>query len=81
MAFLRVLKAALLPMVTLWGVLLGHLLGGAVIVESVFSLPGLGKLAADAVLNRDIPVIQGTVLIMTLMFVISSQAVEVMYHI
>lgn len=77
----RVLKATLLPVVTLWGVLLGHLLDGSVIVESVFSLPGLGKLAADAVLNRDIPMIQGMVLVMTMMFVIASQAVEVMYRI
>ena len=77
--FLRhVLRPALLPMLSLWGILLGHLLGGAVIVESVFSLPGLGKLAADAVLHRDQPMIQGTVLIMTLFFMLSSRAADLL---
>ena len=75
--FLRhVLRPALLPMLSVWGMLLGHLLGGAVVVESVFSLPGLGKLAADAVLQRDVPMIQGTVLLMTFFFVIASFIME-----
>jgi peptide/nickel transport system permease protein len=77
--FLRhVFRAAILPMISMWGMLLGHLLGGAVIVESVFSLPGLGKLAADAVLHRDLPMIQGTVLTMTLFFMLSSRAVDLL---
>lgn len=79
--FLRhVFKAALLPMLSIWGMLLGHLLGGAVIVESVFSLPGLGKLAADSVLYRDIPMIQGTVLTMTLFFILSSWGMDMLYY-
>jgi len=78
--FLRhVLRAAVLPMISMWGMLLGHLLGGAVIVKSVFSLPGLGKLAADAVLHRDLPMIQGTVLTMTLFFMLSSRAVDLLH--
>ena len=68
----HVLKPAMLPLLSLWGMLLGHLLGGAVVVESVFSLPGLGKLAADAVLQRDMPLLQGIVLLMTCFFLISS---------
>ncbi|MEZ4526463.1 MAG: ABC transporter permease [Desulfobacterales bacterium] len=72
----HVFRAAVLPMISLWGMLLGHLLGGAVIAESVFSLPGLGKLSADAVLNRDIPMIQGTVLTMTFFFVISTRIMD-----
>jgi peptide/nickel transport system permease protein len=56
--------------------LLGHLLGGAVVVESVFSLPGVGKLAADAVLQRDMPMIQGAALLMTFFFVMSSFIME-----
>jgi len=72
-------KAAVIPMISMWGMLLGHLLGGAVIVESVFSLPGLGKLAADAVLNRDMPMIQGTVLTMTFFFIITSRIMDVIY--
>ena len=79
--FLRhVFKAALLPMLSIWGMLLGHLLGGAVIVESVFSLPGLGKLAVDSVLYRDIPMIQGTVLTMTLFFILSSRGMDMFYY-
>jgi ABC-type dipeptide/oligopeptide/nickel transport system permease component len=75
--FLRhVFKPALLPMLPVWGMLLGHLLGGAVVVESVFSLPGVGKLAADAVLQRDMPMIQGAVLLMTFFFVMSSFIME-----
>lgn len=72
----HVLKPALLPMLSIWGMLLGHLLGGAVVVESVFSLPGLGKLAADAVLQRDMPMVQGTVLLMTFFFVAASTVME-----
>ncbi|MCI5149605.1 MAG: ABC transporter permease subunit [Candidatus Electrothrix sp. MAN1_4] len=66
-------------MLSMWGMLLGHLLGGAVIVESVFSLPGLGKMAADAVLHRDLPMIQATVLTMTLFFMLSSRAVDLLH--
>ncbi|MCI5159229.1 MAG: ABC transporter permease [Candidatus Electrothrix sp. AUS1_2] len=77
--FRHVFRAAVLPMISMWGMLLGHLLGGAVIVESVFSLPGLGKLAADAVLHRDLPMIQGTVLTMTLFFMLSSRMVDLLY--
>ena len=78
--FIRhVLPTAILPMISMWGMLLGHLLSGAVIVESVFSLPGLGKLAADAVLHRDFPMIQATVLTMTLFFMLSSRAVDLLH--
>jgi peptide/nickel transport system permease protein len=72
----HVFKPALLPMLSIWGMLLGSLLGGSVVVESVFSLPGLGKLAADAVMQRDMPMIQGAVLSMTFFFVIASFIME-----
>jgi peptide/nickel transport system permease protein len=75
----HVLRPAALPMLAVWGMLLGHLLGGAVVIESVFSLPGLGKLAADAVLQRDLPMIQGAVLTMTCFFVLASGAVEIIH--
>jgi nickel transport system permease protein len=78
--FLRhVLRTAVLPMISVWGMLLGHLLGGTVVIESVFSLPGLGKLAADAVLQRDMPMIQGAVLTMTFFFAISSSIMETIH--
>ena len=75
----HVLRPAALPMISVWGMLLGHLLGGAVVIESVFSLPGLGKLAADAVLERDTPMIQGTVLTMTCFFILASGAMEIIH--
>ncbi len=59
----HVLKNALGPTVGLWCVSLGSMLGGAAVVESVFSWPGIGRLLVEAALNRDIPVIQGVVLL------------------
>ncbi|GBC61566.1 nickel ABC transporter permease subunit NikB [Desulfonema ishimotonii] len=72
----HVLRNALPPILTLWGMCLGHLLGGAVVVETVFSWPGLGKLSVEAVLNRDFPLIQGAVLFMALCYVVASQVTD-----
>ncbi|MGQ9483390.1 MAG: ABC transporter permease [Desulfosoma sp.] len=72
----HVVKNALLPVVTLWGISLGHLFGGAVIVENVFSLPGLGTLLVESVLQRDIPLVQGIVLFTTLAFFLVSRLVD-----
>jgi peptide/nickel transport system permease protein len=63
----------------LWGVTLGSLLGGAVIVENVFAWPGLGKLAMEAILSRDMPVVQGVVLVMALVYVLANQAVDFLH--
>jgi len=76
----HVLKNALPPVVTMWGISLGHLLGGAVIVESIFSWPGLGKLAVDAILARDIPLVQGAVLFMALVFVLATQLADLAHQ-
>ncbi len=57
------LKNALGPVVTLWGISLGNFLAGSAIVESVFSWPGLGRLVVEAILSRDIPILQGSVMI------------------
>jgi len=67
--FRHLLPAALVPMVTLWGISLGQLSGGAVIVESVFAWPGIGRLTVDAVLARDIPLAQALILMFSLIFV------------
>ncbi len=67
--FRHMLPAALVPMVTLWGVSLGQLSGGAVIVESVFAWPGIGRLTVDAVLARDIPTAQALILMFSFIFV------------
>jgi ABC-type dipeptide/oligopeptide/nickel transport system permease component len=74
----HLLRNALPPVLTMWGISLGHLLGGAVIVETIFSWPGLGKLAVDAVLARDIPLVQGAVLFMALVFVLANQLTDLL---
>ncbi len=73
------LRNALVPVVTTAGVQFGALLGGAVIVETIFSLPGLGLLAITAIRGRDIPVIQGSVLVFALCFVLVTLLVDIMY--
>ncbi|MDH7578789.1 MAG: ABC transporter permease [Bacillota bacterium] len=73
------LKNALLPAVTLFGMSFGHLLGGAVIVETIFAWPGVGKFAVDSIFNRDYPVIQGYALFMALVFVLANLLVDLSY--
>jgi peptide/nickel transport system permease protein len=76
----HLMRNALPPVLTMWGISLGHLLGGAVIVETIFSWPGLGKLAVDAVLARDIPLVQGSVLFMALVFVLANQLTDLVHR-
>jgi len=73
------LKNALLPAVTLLGMSFGHLLGGAVIVETIFAWPGVGKFAVDSIFNRDYPVIQGYALFMAVVFVLVNLLVDISY--
>ena len=73
------LKNALIPIVTVVGIQLGYLLGGAVIVEAIFAVPGVGRLALDGINMRDYPVVQGTVLFITVVFVFINLAVDVLY--
>lgn len=68
----HLLPNALVPMITLWGMSLGSLLGGVVVVETIFAWPGLGRLLVESLLGRDLPLVQGVVLIMALAFVLSS---------
>jgi peptide/nickel transport system permease protein len=75
----HVLRNALIPIVTNVGILVGSLLAGAVMVEAVFSWPGLGKLMVDAILQRDYPMIQGGTLFITLIFVLSNLLVDFSY--
>jgi len=75
----HVLRAALIPTVTIVGINTGYLLGGAVIVEELFSLPGLGRYALTGILNRDYPVAQGTVIVGALMFVFANLAADLAY--
>jgi peptide/nickel transport system permease protein len=73
------LKNALIPVVTIVGIDFGYLLGRTVIVETVFSLPGLGSLTLSAIFNRDYPQIQGNVLVIAAIFVAVNFVVDVIY--
>jgi len=74
------LRNALLPIITMQGLQLGALLGGAVITEMVFSWPGAGRLLIDAILRRDYPVVQGTVIAIAFFYVITNMAVDLLYY-
>ena len=73
------LRNALIPIVTVLGLQVGNLLSGAVLTETIFSLPGLGRLIVDSVLRRDYPLLQGCVLVTSLTFVLVNLAVDVLY--
>jgi peptide/nickel transport system permease protein len=73
------LANAMIPVVTVIGLIVGILLGGAVVVEHVFSLPGVGRLIIGAILRRDYPVIQGGLLLTAAIFVFVNLAVDILY--
>ena len=73
------LKNALVPIVTVIGVQAGYLLGGAVLTETVFAWPGVGSLMVQGILARDIPLVQGCVLVIALTFVLVNLAVDLLY--
>ena len=73
------LKNAMVPIVTVIGVQAGYLLGGAVLTETVFAWPGVGTLMVQGILARDIPLVQGCVLVVALTFVLVNLAVDVLY--
>ena len=75
----HVLRGAITPIVTVFGLDLGGLLGGAVITEYVFNIPGLGKLSTDAVANLDLPVITGTVIFSAFFIIIANVLVDLLY--
>jgi peptide/nickel transport system permease protein len=75
------LKNALIPTITMLGLQIGVLLGGAVVTETIFSRPGLGRLAVDAIMGRDFPLIQGVVLFAAVTYVLVNLAVDVLYAI
>jgi ABC-type dipeptide/oligopeptide/nickel transport system permease component len=73
------LKNALIPIITVVGLQFGMLLGGAVLTETVFAWPGVGRLIVDSILARDYPVIQGTILIFGLIYTLVNLMVDVIY--
>jgi peptide/nickel transport system permease protein len=72
-------RAAITPLVSAAGVDIGTLLGGVILVETVFNIPGIGRLSYDAILNGDLPMIQGTVLIGAFFIVMASLIVDIAY--
>ena len=75
----HVLRNALIPVVTVLGLQLGTLIGGAVITEYVFALPGIGRLVDDGVFARDYPLVQGVVLLIAVGFIASNLVVDLLY--
>jgi len=73
------LKNALIPIITVVGLQFGLLLGGAVLTETVFAWPGVGRLIVDSILARDYPVIQGTILIFGLLYILVNLLVDMIY--
>ena len=73
------LKNALLPVTTIAGIQLGYMLGGAIIIEQVFSLPGLGRLFLFAIYQRDFPLIQGGVIFVAFIFSLINFIVDMLY--
>jgi ABC-type dipeptide/oligopeptide/nickel transport system permease component len=77
--FVHALRNALLPVITVAGLQFGSLLSGAIIVEKVFARPGVGTTLLDAISERDYPVVQGTVLVIAVTYVLVNIAVDVAY--
>ncbi len=77
--FFHALRNSLQPVVTIFGVYLGLMFGGALVVERVFALPGLGSLAFDSVLSSDVPMLQGVILLSILMVTIMNLGVDLLY--
>jgi len=77
----HVLRNALVPIVTVLGLTLALMIGGAVVTETVFNLPGVGNLVVRAVLRRDYPVIQGTLLVIAGIYVLINLAIDLIYMI
>jgi peptide/nickel transport system permease protein len=73
------LRNALLPFLTSFGIMAGYLFGGSVVVEQVFALPGLGRLMVGAIAERNYPLVQASILLATLTFVVVNTAVDLLY--
>jgi peptide/nickel transport system permease protein len=75
----HVLPNAAIPIVTVLGLQVGYMLGGAIVVEMIFTLPGVGRMTLDAVLERNYPVVQSTVLVIGAMFMLVNLATDILY--
>ncbi|RBW68847.1 nickel ABC transporter permease [Bacillus taeanensis] len=77
--FFHALRGSLIPLVTMFGLSIGSLLGGITVIEMLFSWPGMGELIVNAVMERDYPVIQGYILVVGVLVVITNLIVDLMY--
>ena len=77
--FKHALRNALIPFVTSVGIMTGYLLGGAIVVEQVFAIPGLGRLILGAIAERNYPLLQATILLVTFAFVLVNFIVDLLY--
>jgi peptide/nickel transport system permease protein len=73
------LKNAVIPVVTILGMQLGRLMGGAVVTETIFALPGIGQLAVTSIYSRDFPPVQAIVMVMAVAMLLSSIIVDILY--
>jgi peptide/nickel transport system permease protein len=73
------LRSALTPVVTMYGLDLGLLLGGAIITETIFNIPGIGSYTVTAILQQNLPVILGTTVIASFFIILSNLVVDVLY--
>jgi len=77
--FKHALRNALIPVITLLGLQFGALLAGAIVTETIFSWPGIGRLTVSAINNRDYPLLQGCILAIGLTYVLVNLATDIMY--
>jgi ABC-type dipeptide/oligopeptide/nickel transport system permease component len=75
----HIMPNALIPVITVMGLQFGSLLSGAVITETIFARPGLGKLVVDSIQNKDLPVVQGVILVLALIYIVMNLLVDVSY--
>ena len=69
----------MIPIVTVIGIQLGYLLGGAMLTETVFAWPGIGKYTVEAIMKSDFPIVQGVVLLIAFIFVMMNLIVDIIY--
>ena len=77
--FRHALKNSMLPVITMMTLQLSSMLSGAVVTESVFAIPGIGRLATDAIQNRDMPLLQGTILFTTILVMLGNLLADLLY--
>ncbi len=77
--YVHILKNAVLPTITVIGLQLGYLIGGSIIIETVFSIPGVGQLVINAIYAQDFPIVQGVILFVAVAFVAANILVDILY--